>query len=73
MTTISIPLAKDLLVFIDNQIKAGIAEIRSQAVRQALRKMSEDQEMKDISDALLDVKEERLTLLEQRAKEKGLI
>ncbi len=48
MTTISVPLPKELLKFIDDQIKAGVAENRSQAVRQALRKISEEKEIEEI-------------------------
>ena len=51
MTTISIPMPKDLLMFIDSIIASGEAENRAQAVRKAVRKMREQIEINDIFEA----------------------
>ena len=60
MTTISVPLPKDLLDFVDKQIKNGVVENRSQAVRRALREMRQSSEFKDVLEALGDVKHGRV-------------
>ena len=57
MTTISVPMPKDLLQFIDGQIKIGEAENRAQAVRRALRKFREETEIAEIFEASRQAKE----------------
>ncbi|MEI6346094.1 MAG: ribbon-helix-helix domain-containing protein [bacterium] len=59
MTTISVPLPKDLLDFIDKVITSGEAENRAQAVRKALRKMREQIEVNEIFEASQQIKEGR--------------
>jgi Arc/MetJ-type ribon-helix-helix transcriptional regulator len=56
MTTISVPMPKDLLQFIDNFIKSGEADNRAQAVRKAIRKMREQTEINDIFEASHQIK-----------------
>jgi len=56
MTTISVPLPKDLLIFIDSVITSGEAENRAQAVRKAIRKMREQIEINEILDASRQIK-----------------
>ena len=51
MTTISVPLPKDLLDFVDSIITSGEAENRAQAIRKAIRKMREQGEINDIFEA----------------------
>jgi Arc/MetJ-type ribon-helix-helix transcriptional regulator len=57
MTTISIPMPKDLLDFIDEFINSGEAENRAQAVRKAVRKMREQIEVDDIFEASRQIKQ----------------
>ena len=56
MTTISVPMPKDLLQFIDSVIKSGEAENRAQAIRKAIRKMREQIEINDILEASRQIK-----------------
>ncbi len=51
MTTISVPMPKDLLEFVDSFITSGEAENRAQAIRKAVRKMREQVEINDIFEA----------------------
>lgn len=57
MTTLSIPMPKDLLAFIDSIIHSGEAENRAQAVRKAIRKMKEQVEINDIFEASRQIKQ----------------
>lgn len=72
MTTISVPLPKDLLIFIDSVITSGEAENRAQAVRKAIRKMREQIEINEILDASRQIKNGQVykgdlkTILKQR-------
>lgn len=72
MTTISVPLPKDLLIFIDSVITSGEAENRAQAVRKAIRKMREQIEINEIFDASNQIKRGQVykgdlkTILKQR-------
>jgi len=56
MTTISVPMPKDLLQYIDSVIKSGEADNRAQAVRKAIRKMREQTEVNDILEASHQIK-----------------
>ena len=51
MTTISVPIPKDLLDFVDSVIASGEAENRAQAIRKAIRKMREQVEIAEIFEA----------------------
>ncbi len=51
MTTISVPIPKDLLEFVDSVITSGEAENRAQAIRKAIRTMREQVEIKEIFEA----------------------
>lgn len=51
MTTISVPMPKDLLDFVDSIITSGEAENRAQAIRRAVRKMREQIEINEIFQA----------------------
>ncbi|MDO8575612.1 MAG: ribbon-helix-helix domain-containing protein [bacterium] len=57
MTTISVPMPKDLLEFVDRIILSGEAENRAQAIRKAIRKMREQTEINDILEASRQIKE----------------
>jgi Arc/MetJ-type ribon-helix-helix transcriptional regulator len=56
MITISVPMPKDLLEFIDSVITSGEAENRAQAVRKAVRKMREQIEINEIFEASRQIK-----------------
>lgn len=56
MTTISVPLPKDLIEFIDSQIESGEVDNRAQAVRKAVRKFREDLEIKEILESSMQIK-----------------
>lgn len=56
MTTISVPLPKDLLDFVDSVIVSGEAENRAQAIRKAIRKMKEQVEISEIFEASKQIK-----------------
>lgn len=56
MTTISVPMPKDLLDFVDSIIHSGEAENRAQAIRKAIRKMREQNEINEILEASRQVK-----------------
>lgn len=57
MTTLSIPMPKDLLEFIDSVIHSGEVENRAQAVRKAIRTMREQIEINDIFEASRQVRQ----------------
>ncbi|MEK7609748.1 MAG: ribbon-helix-helix domain-containing protein [Patescibacteria group bacterium] len=56
MTTISVPMPKDLLEFVDSIIFSGEAENRAQAIRKAVRKMRENVEINEIFEASRQIK-----------------
>ncbi len=56
MTTISVPMPKDLILFIDSVIATGEVENRAQAIRKAVRKMREQVEIDEIIEASRQVK-----------------
>lgn len=57
MTTISVPIPKDLLDFVDSIIASGEAENRAQAIRKAIRKMREQIEINEIFEASRQIKQ----------------
>ncbi len=57
MTTISVPMPKDLLEFVDSIITSGEAENRAQAMRKAVRKMREQIEINEIFEASRQIKQ----------------
>ncbi len=57
MTTISVPMPKDLLEFVDSIIASGEAENRAQAIRKAIRKMREQTEINEIIQASRQISE----------------
>ena len=57
MTTISVPMPKDLLDFVDSIIKSGEAENRAQAIRKAIRKMREQVEVNEVLEASRQIKQ----------------
>ena len=57
MTTISVPLPKELLDFVDYEVSEGNVDNRAQAVRKAIRLMKERREIDDILQASQQVRE----------------
>jgi Arc/MetJ-type ribon-helix-helix transcriptional regulator len=57
MTTISVPIPDDLLQFVDSIISSGEVENRAQAIRKAIRTMREQNEIKEIFEASLQVRQ----------------
>jgi len=57
MTTLSIPMPQDLLDFIDSFIASGEVENRAQAVRKAVRTLREQNEINDILEAKVQIKQ----------------
>ena len=60
MTNISIPLPEDLLSFIDEMIKSRKADSKASVVRNALYKLAEEEAIKDILEARIEVKEGKI-------------
>jgi len=56
MTNITIPLQKDYIDYIDNTVKEGNFDNRSQFIRNAIKKMIEEQEIAEIMQASEEVK-----------------
>jgi putative addiction module CopG family antidote len=57
MSTISVPLPPNLEEFIEKQIREGKAENKAQVVRQALRRMSEEEAIEAVLRAEREVGE----------------
>jgi Arc/MetJ-type ribon-helix-helix transcriptional regulator len=51
MTNVSIPFPKEMLDYIDKQIKAGEYDNRSQFVRRSVKRMIEEKEIEEILEA----------------------
>ncbi len=60
MTTISVPIDRDLEDFIDEMLKHKKAETKAQVIRMALYKLKEEEALKDLLEAEIDVKEGRI-------------
>lgn len=55
MSTLSIPVDNTLIQFIDDMIASRKADNKAQVVRQALYNMREDEALKDMVEARMDV------------------
>ena len=55
MSTLSIPVDKNLEEFIEKMIKSKKAETKAQVVRTALNLLSEEEALKDLAEAQSDV------------------
>ena len=56
MTNISIPMPKEMLEYIDKQVKSGEFDNRSQFVRRSVKKMIEEKEIEEILGASREAK-----------------
>jgi len=60
MAIVTIPLDADLIAFIDEEIRAGNAETKTQVVRQALRRLREERAFSRLREAESDIREGRM-------------
>jgi len=60
MTTITVPITKDLESFIDEELKLGTSESKAHLVRYALGRLQEERVLARLSEAEMDIKEGRV-------------
>ncbi len=60
MTTLSIPVDDTLIQFIENMIATNKAESKTQVVRRALYNLREEEALKDIAEARIDIEQGRV-------------
>lgn len=60
MTTITIPITKELHSFIESEIRAGTSESKAHLVRYALGRLQEERALSRIQEAETDIKEGRV-------------
>lgn len=60
MAIVTIPLEADLYAFIEEEIREGNAETKTQVIRQALRKLREERAFTRLREAESDIREGRL-------------
>ncbi|HCC06012.1 TPA: hypothetical protein DEP94_01460 [Candidatus Nomurabacteria bacterium] len=60
MTTITVPITKDLEFFIDEELKLGTSESKAHLVRYALGRLQEERVLARLSEAEIDIKEGRV-------------
>jgi Arc/MetJ-type ribon-helix-helix transcriptional regulator len=60
MTTITVPITKELEAFIDEEIKAGTGESKAHLVRFALSRLMEERALARLQEAETDIKTGRV-------------
>ncbi len=60
MTTITVPITKELQSFIEGELKAGTSESKAHLVRYALGRLQEERALSRLQEAEADVKEGRV-------------
>ncbi len=60
MTTITVPITKDLEDFIDSELRAGTGESKAHLVRYALVRLREERALARLQEAEMDIKENRV-------------
>ena len=60
MTTITIPINKELENFINAELKSGRSETKAHVVRYALKRLAEERALEGIQEAKRDIKEGRV-------------
>ena len=60
MSTLSVPLTADLETFIESMVKRGDAANKADVVRRALKKMAEDEAVKNVMEAMQELKEGKI-------------
>ena len=57
MTTITVPITKELASFIDGELKAGTSDSKAHLVRYALGRLQEERALARLQEAGMDIKE----------------
>lgn len=60
MTTITIPITKELQSFIEGELKAGTSDSKAHLVRYALGRLQEERALSRLKEAETDIKENRV-------------
>lgn len=60
MTTITVPITKELESFIEEELKAGTSESKAHLVRYALGRLQEERALARLREAETDIKEGRV-------------
>lgn len=60
MTTITVPITKDLEDFIESELRAGTGESKAHLVRYALVRLREERALARLQEAEMDIKENRV-------------
>ena len=60
MTTITVPITKELQSFIDGEIRAGTSDSKAHLVRYALGRLQEERAIMRLQEAEADIKEGRV-------------
>lgn len=60
MTTITVPITKELQSFIEGELKAGTSESKAHLVRYALGRLQEERAIMRLQEAEADIKEGRV-------------
>ncbi len=60
MTTITVPISKELEHFIEEELKAGTSESKAHLVRYALGRLQEERALARLQEAENDIKEGRV-------------
>ena len=60
MTTITVPISKELQSFIEGELKAGTSDSKAHLVRYALGRLQEERALSRLQEAETDVKEGRV-------------
>jgi Arc/MetJ-type ribon-helix-helix transcriptional regulator len=67
MPIITVPLEADLYNFVEEEIKEGNAETKTQVIRQALRRLREERAFTRLREAESDIREGRVVQGDLRA------
>jgi len=60
MTTITVPITKELASFIEGELKAGTSDSKAHLVRYALGRLQEERALSRLQEAEMDIKENRV-------------
>ena len=60
MTTITVPITKELESFIEGELRAGTSESKAHLVRYALGRLQEERALSRLQEAETDIKEYRI-------------
>lgn len=60
MTTITVPITKELESFIEGELRAGTSDSKAHLVRYALRRLQEERALSRLQEAETDIKEGRV-------------